>query len=172
MRESDSRSIRAGGFRPQQRLPGLVRRVTRAREALRRLEGAQKESAAAAMDYRRQTGSADYRKVVALDRKREEDGSYRPASDFGAPSLPAWWLSMQQLANVPANISFTLVCSILLPSEVARIVPDSQKAERLGTAAMIGAVAQVCTQATRGLLVSRQPSTHQRHWLCECADHT
>ena len=98
----------------------------------------------AAADYRR-AGSADYRKVVALDYKRSAEAPdfYRPASDFGKASLPTWWLSLQQLANVPANISFTLVCSILLPSEVARIVPASQKAQRLGTAAMIGAIAQL-----------------------------
>ena len=44
---------------------------------------------------------------------------------------------------MPANISFTLVCSILLPSAVAAIVPSEQKGTRLGTAAMIGAVAQL-----------------------------
>ena len=67
---------------------------------------------------------------------------YRPPT-FADDSLPTYWLSVQQLANVPANISFTLVCSILLPSAVAAIVPSEQKGTRLGTAAMIGAVAQL-----------------------------
>jgi hypothetical protein len=91
-------------------------------------------------DYRR---DGDYRRTVALDyRRTEESPLYRPPT-FSDDSLPGFWLSVQQLASVPCNVSFTLVCSILLPSAVAAIVPTSQKGSRLGTAAMIGAVAQL-----------------------------
>jgi MFS family permease len=57
--------------------------------------------------------------------------------------LPTWWLSLQQSANAPASLSFQLVCSILLPAQVAQVVPAASKGTRLGTAAMIGAVAQL-----------------------------
>ena len=65
----------------------------------------------------------------------------------GAPLLPAswptWWLSLQQAANAPANLTFGLVCSVILPAVVADIVPAATKGSALGTAAMMGAVAQL-----------------------------
>lgn len=35
--------------------------------------------------------------------------------------LPTWWLSLQQSANMPASLSFQLVCAILLPAQVAQV---------------------------------------------------
>ena len=57
--------------------------------------------------------------------------------------LPTWWLALQQSALVPAGLTFSLVCSIILPSEVAHIVPAASKGQALGQAAMMGAVAQL-----------------------------
>jgi len=64
-------------------------------------------------------------------------------SSSAVAALPMSWLSLQQAANVPGNISFQLVCSILLPAAVASIVPAAQKGGRLGSAAMLGALAQL-----------------------------
>jgi MFS family permease len=67
-------------------------------------------------------------------------------------------LALQQSAWVPCGLGFNLVCSILLPAEVARIVPATEKGRRLGTAALMGAVAQLM-QPVWGALSDRMRPT-------------
>ena len=100
---------------------------------------------APALDYRGAGRAADVPLLAsgAADGGGPGGGAGVEDSSSAVAALPMSWLSLQQAANVPGNISFQLVCSILLPAAVASIVPAAQKGGRLGSAAMLGALAQL-----------------------------
>ena len=90
-----------------------------------------------------------------------------PCAASPGGQLPTYWLVLQQLSAFPSNVTWGLATSILLPSGVAHIVCPStcdaaqttRKGVMLGTAAMIGAAAQLSQPFWGALSDSLRPAS-------------